>query len=47
MIPGVRGVTPQTGSFRDHFAESRGFGVDHLFGRSPEILITSATRRNA
>ena len=49
MIPGVRGVTPQTGSFRDHFAESRGFGVDHLFGRStrdPDYQCDAAERLN-
>jgi peroxiredoxin len=34
MIPGARGCTPQSCSFRDHFAELRALGVDHLFGLS-------------
>jgi peroxiredoxin len=34
MIPGARGCTPQTCSFRDHFAELKVLGVDHLFGLS-------------
>jgi peroxiredoxin len=36
MIPGARGCTPQTCSFRDHFAELRALGVDHLFGLSTQ-----------
>src|SRR5262249_28754702 len=32
MIPGARGCTPQSCSFRDHFAELKELGVDHLFG---------------
>jgi Resolvase, N terminal domain/Helix-turn-helix domain of resolvase len=36
MIPGARGCTPQTCSFRDHFAELRALGVDHLFGLSAQ-----------
>jgi peroxiredoxin len=35
-IPGARGCTPQSCSFRDHFAELRGLGVDHLFGLSTQ-----------
>jgi peroxiredoxin len=35
-IPGARGCTPQSCSFRDHFAELRGFGVAHLFGLSTQ-----------
>src|SRR5262249_28730472 len=31
-IPGARGCTPQSCSFRDHFAELRQLGVAHLFG---------------
>src|SRR5579875_1226017 len=31
-IPGARGCTPQTCSFRDHFAELKDLGVNHLFG---------------
>ena len=36
MIPGARGCTPQTCSFRDHFAELRALGVGHLFGLSTQ-----------
>lgn len=36
MIPGARGCTPQTCSFRDHFAELKVLGVDHLFGLSTQ-----------
>jgi peroxiredoxin len=36
LIPGARGCTPQTCSFRDHFAELRSLGVDHLFGLSTQ-----------
>src|SRR6476661_11274713 len=36
MIPVARGGTPQTCSFRDHFAELQGLGVDHLFGLSTQ-----------
>jgi peroxiredoxin len=36
MIPGARGCTPQTCSFRDHFAELRALGVDHLYGLSTQ-----------
>lgn len=35
-IPGARGCTPQSCAFRDHFAELRGLGVDHLFGLSTQ-----------
>jgi peroxiredoxin len=35
-IPGARGCTPQSCAFRDHFAELRGLGVDHLFGISTQ-----------
>jgi peroxiredoxin len=34
MIPGARGCTPQSCSFRDHFAELKALGVAHLFGLS-------------
>src|SRR5437763_4695101 len=30
-IPGARGCTPQSCSFRDHFAELKGLGVIQLF----------------
>jgi peroxiredoxin len=36
MIPGARGCTPQTCSFRDHFAELKGLGVKNLFGLSTQ-----------
>ena len=36
MIPGARGCTPQSCSFRDHFAELRARGVDHVFGLSTQ-----------
>jgi peroxiredoxin len=44
MIPGARGCTPQTCSFRDHFAELRALGVVHLFGLSTQ---DSAYQREA
>jgi peroxiredoxin len=36
MIPGARGCTPQSCSFRDHFAELKSLGVSHLFGLSTQ-----------
>lgn len=33
-IPGARGCTPQSCAFRDHYAELKALGVDHLFGLS-------------
>jgi peroxiredoxin len=36
LIPGARGCTPQSCSFRDHFAELRAVGVNHLFGLSTQ-----------
>lgn len=36
MIPGARGCTPQSCSFRDHFSELKGLGVDRLFGLSTQ-----------
>ena len=36
LIPGARGCTPQSCSFRDHFAELKSLGVDHLFGFSTQ-----------
>ena len=47
MIPGARGCTPQTCSFRDHFAELKAFGVTGLFGLStqdPAYQREAATR---
>src|SRR5215472_12352592 len=35
-IPGARGCTPQSCSFRDHFAALRALGVAHLFGLSTQ-----------
>jgi peroxiredoxin len=35
-IPGARGCTPQSCSFRDHFAELKALGVDHVFGLSTQ-----------
>ena len=35
-IPGARGCTPQSCSFRDHFAELKGLGVVRLFGLSTQ-----------
>ena len=35
-IPGARGCTPQSCSFRDHFAELREAGADHLYGLSTQ-----------
>jgi peroxiredoxin len=35
-IPGARGCTPQSCSFRDHFAEIKRLGVDHLYGLSTQ-----------
>ena len=33
-VPGARGCTPQSCGFRDHFADLRSAGVDHLYGLS-------------
>jgi peroxiredoxin len=35
-ILGARGCTPQSCSFRDHFAELKSLGVAHLFGLSTQ-----------
>jgi peroxiredoxin len=35
-IPGARGCTPQSCSFRDHFAELRELGVARVFGLSTQ-----------
>jgi peroxiredoxin/catechol 2,3-dioxygenase-like lactoylglutathione lyase family enzyme len=35
-IPGARGCTPQSCSFRDHFAELKGLGVAQVFGLSTQ-----------
>jgi peroxiredoxin len=36
MLPGARGCTPQSCSFRDHFDELRNLGVTNLFGLSTQ-----------
>jgi peroxiredoxin len=36
QIPGARGCTPQSCSFRDHFGELQRLGVAHLFGLSTQ-----------
>jgi peroxiredoxin (alkyl hydroperoxide reductase subunit C) len=36
MIPGARGCTPQTCSFRDLFKDLRAAGADHVFGLSSQ-----------
>ena len=36
MIPGARGCTPQSCSFRDHFAELKALGVARIFGLSTQ-----------
>lgn len=36
LIPGARGCTPQSCSFRDHFAELKALGVNYLFGLSTQ-----------
>lgn len=35
-IPGARGCTPQSCAFRDHYAELKTLGVNHLFGLSTQ-----------
>jgi peroxiredoxin/catechol 2,3-dioxygenase-like lactoylglutathione lyase family enzyme len=35
-VPGARGCTPQSCSFRDHFAELKDLGVAHVFGLSTQ-----------
>lgn len=36
LIPGARGCTPQSCSFRDHSAKLKALGVEHLFGLSTQ-----------
>jgi peroxiredoxin len=36
QIPGARGCTPQSCSFRDHFAELKALGVTQLYGLSTQ-----------
>jgi len=35
-IPGARGCTPQSCAFRDHHADLKAVGVDHLYGLSTQ-----------
>src|SRR6202042_3338606 len=35
-IPGARGCTPQSCSFRDHFVDLKSLGVSHVFGLSTQ-----------
>ena len=35
-IPGARGCTPQSCSFRDHFAELKRLGITHVYGLSTQ-----------
>ena len=35
-IPGARGCTPEACAFRDHFAELKAAGADHVFGLSAQ-----------
>jgi peroxiredoxin len=47
MIPGARGCTPQSCSFRDHFSELQALGIAYLFGLStqdPEYQLEAARR---
>src|SRR4030081_3163372 len=39
MIPGARGCTPQTCSFRDLFADLKAAGATHVFGLSPQTTV--------
>ena len=43
-IPGARGCTPQSCSFRDHFGELERLGIAHVFGLSTQ---DSAYQREA
>jgi peroxiredoxin len=47
MIPGARGCTPQTCSFRDLFAELKAAGARHVFGLSTQsnVYQTEMTSR--
>lgn len=45
-IPGARGCTPQSCSFRDHFAELQALGVTHLFGISTQSTGYQAEARD-
>ncbi len=36
LIPGARGCSPQSCGFRDHFADLKSQGVEHVFGLSTQ-----------
>ncbi|MGL4637692.1 MAG: peroxiredoxin [Beijerinckiaceae bacterium] len=44
MLPGARGCTPQSCSFRDHYADLKQLGVAHVFGLSTQ---TTAYQKEA
>ncbi len=44
-IPGARGCTPQSCSFRDHFAELKALGVKQLYGLSTQDPSPISARR--
>lgn len=46
MIPGARGCTPQSCSFRDHFAELQRLGAQRLFGLSTQDTAYQAEAAN-
>ncbi|MEM9707616.1 MAG: peroxiredoxin [Pseudomonadota bacterium] len=46
MIPGARGCTPQSCSFRDHWEDLKTLGVDHLFGLSSQDTAYQAEARD-
>ncbi|HTC65065.1 MAG TPA: peroxiredoxin [Candidatus Saccharimonadales bacterium] len=39
QIPGARGCTPQSCSFRDNFAEFKSLGIDFIFGLSTQSTV--------
>lgn len=45
-IPGARGCTPQSCSFRDHFVELQALGVAHLYGISTQSTDYQAEARD-
>jgi peroxiredoxin len=46
LIPGARGCTPQSCSFRNHFTELKSLGVNHLFGLSTQDSAYQAEAAN-
>jgi len=45
-IPGARGCTPQSCSFRDHYEDLRSAGADHVFGLSSQSAEDQAEAAN-